>query len=278
MYETCIKYSKLYRSKYSSTTGINRIDLRLNFLNSFKQYITLPILLDLYDNWLNGKLLEEDFVENVSYLETISFRLFLTGVEPAKFYKNNFKLSEIDYTNPTLAFKKLLNHKYISSDEKFIKDLENLDIEYSTKHSSVCVNHLLRIENEHHPNEIITSSMVSIEHRLPQTIKGTEWENELGDNHEEIHEENVGKLGNLSIIHQKDNSACGNKGWRVKKPIYEQSHFYLNNDVTPLRRWNEEHITNRTGDLVEETLFILKKKEEHALTDLTNQSVLIGGK
>lgn len=278
MYEIFNRYSQLYKSKSSANTGINKVDISLNFLNSLKQHINLPIILDLYVAYLDEKLSKEDFIECINYIESISFRLWLSGVEAGKFYKNNFKLTELDYNNPIYSFEKLLNHKHVLSDSLFIENLKGLGIEYSTKHSSICVNHLLRIENEHHPNEIITSPMVSIEHRLPQTIKGTEWEQELGKNSEEIHMRHVGKLGNLSIINQSDNSRCGNNGWLIKKPIYIKSHYYLNRDVEPLNRWNEEHIVNRTDDIIYETMNFCKSKSDSKLSDVRNQSVLMEGK
>ena len=262
MCDTCMIYSKLYRSKYSASTGINEVDICLNFLNSMKQFITLPIILELYSNHLSGNISKENFIECIKYLESISFRLWLSGVEPAKFYKNNLKLSNIDYNNPTYVFKQLMNHKHVSSDEKFIKDLNEIGINYSTKTAPVCVNHLLRIENQHHPNEIVTSAQVSIEHRLPQNIENTEWEKEFGENKGELHERNLGKLGNISIIHQRDNSACKNNGWGIKKPIYENSHYYLNSDASELDNWTEKTIDDRTKEIVYESLMIFKRKSD----------------
>ena len=176
--------------------------------------------------------------------------------------KNNLKLSNIDYNNPTYVFKQLMNHKHVSSDEKFIKDLNEIGIDYSTKTAPVCVNHLLRIENQHHPNEIVTSAQVSIEHRLPQNIENTEWEKEFGENKGELHERNLGKLGNISIIHQRDNSACKNNGWGIKKPIYENSHYYLNSDASELDNWTEKTIDDRTKEIVYESLMIFKRKSD----------------
>ena len=88
----------------------------------------------------------------------------------------------------------------------------------------------------------------SIEHILPQTIAKVEYWNEKFDGTE--HEENIGRLGNLTLTTGSENSKLSNHDFETKKKIYKDSVWHINQEIANYNEWTIEMIDKRENDLI----------------------------
>ena len=92
----------------------------------------------------------------------------------------------------------------------------------------------------------LSDSHLQKEHIMPQTLSD-EWKAELGDNYEDIQQELVNTIGNITLI--RHNQELGNKSFEFKKDIYTNNAglqiaktMITNND-----HWNADTIKARTA-------------------------------
>lgn len=96
----------------------------------------------------------------------------------------------------------------------------------------------------------LNDKRLQVEHIMPQTLND-EWKNELGGNYQQIHDEYINNIGNLTLI--RHNQELGNNSFSDKKEVYE-NHAGMQiakNKIIDQDNWGEEQIKNRTKYLVE---------------------------
>ena len=106
-----------------------------------------------------------------------------------------------------------------------------------------------KLESEDNPAPVDFSKL-SIEHLMPQTATA-EWYSALGVD-KEVYEQNVHRLGNLTLAAKPDNSKMGNKVWEYKnKVLSTTSHLKINEKILEKEQWTINDIDNRTESLIE---------------------------
>jgi uncharacterized protein with ParB-like and HNH nuclease domain len=98
----------------------------------------------------------------------------------------------------------------------------------------------------------------SIEHILPQSLerngkKVPYWKERFNKN---AHEENLNKLGNLTLTTASENSKLSNKGFDEKRQILKDSDWKINQELGKNYVWDEKKIEKRGKELFE---FALKR-------------------
>lgn len=95
----------------------------------------------------------------------------------------------------------------------------------------------------------LNDKLLQIEHIMPQTLNDT-WKNELGENYQEIHDNYLNNIGNLTLI--RHNQELSNHSFRGKKEIYENNAGMqiAKNKITDQQNWGEEQIKNRAEYLI----------------------------
>lgn len=102
----------------------------------------------------------------------------------------------------------------------------------------------------HQNSAPVDLSALSVEHLMPQTAT-EEWLEEL-DTDVEIYQENLHRLGNLTLATKPDNSKMGNLKWEYKNEILKDTaHLTLNMEIIPIEKWNLDRIDERTKVLIE---------------------------
>ena len=103
---------------------------------------------------------------------------------------------------------------------------------------------------------------ITIEHIMPQSLTG-EWEEMLGENAHEIHDQYVNTIGNLTLTGY--NRELGAKSFRDKKSLYARhgsgTHLELNSYVLQQEQWTEAEITERARQLIERFIQIWPRPE-----------------
>lgn len=104
--------------------------------------------------------------------------------------------------------------------------------------SSIARYFLMKIENKLRPGHDIEST--SLEHILPQSPWDT-W----GLQRTEANENLIGRLGNLTLLAQTDNSTLGNSDFATKKIHYVAEGLKINQNVVSVDSWTEVEISAR---------------------------------
>ena len=98
-----------------------------------------------------------------------------------------------------------------------------------------------------------------IEHIMPQTLRD-EWYVELGEKAEDIHNEYVNTIGNLTLLPQSANRSLSNMSFNEKinriNVGYKYSDIRLSDDVIKCETWNETTIKKRSTKLAEKIIEI----------------------
>lgn len=156
-----------------------------------------------------------------------------------------------------------INNSFVDEDNTVDVILNNLD-DYQQDESIIKIalssydfskdlklaRYILRsIENEK-PGEKgyvpIDNRKVHVEHILPKSpLTFEEW-----GLTEDLHEEYLWKLGNLTLWLGSQNSGAGNCAFEVKKSIYGESDLKLTRSLSNLNEWNPEQINDRTEDII----------------------------
>ena len=94
-------------------------------------------------------------------------------------------------------------------------------------------------------------SALSIEHLMPQTSTAL-WLASLGCD-KETYEENINRLGNLTLASKPDNSRMSNHVWEYKnKVLAATSHLKMNIKLLEHDKWKIEDIEKRTDELIKD--------------------------
>jgi hypothetical protein len=83
---------------------------------------------------------------------------------------------------------------------------------------------------------------------MPQKLTAN-WEDMLGDNHEQIHKTWLHTLGNLTLT--GDNSGLSNKQFSDKVSLFKDSNVSLNKYFSDKNLWNKEEIEKRATYLAD---------------------------
>ncbi|RVY60708.1 DUF262 domain-containing protein [Helicobacter pylori] len=141
---------------------------------------------------------------------------------------------------------------------------------------------LERLEN-FDTKEPVNTQECTIEHIMPQTLN-LEWERDLGENFEAIHEKYLNTIGNLTLTGY--NEKYSNNSFQEKRDMekgFKQSPLRLNQSLKDLESFGEKEIEKRANDLVDwalkiwtypkldaETLEKYKPKKEKKVYDLSS--------
>lgn len=107
---------------------------------------------------------------------------------------------------------------------------------------------LRKLESENNPAPV-DFSCLSIEHLMPQTPTH-EWYEALKTD-SETYDENLHRLGNLTLAARSDNSKMRNKVWEYKNKILSStSHLKLNQEILKKQEWTLIDIDERTQSLI----------------------------
>ena len=222
-------------------------------------YSPAILIMKLRDLLESGKLGEETYKKMLSLLESYRIRLAVKGV-PVHweiFYKMTPLICEKEPLESLLnAMEKMQEEepKYkIPNDDKFRKKLKKVNF-YGGDYLSYdwCRPILYRLENYDRDIQSIPPEQYhQIEHIMPQTIEGTEWESVLGENHKDLHWKWCDRVGNLTLVPSINlNSILSNKSYEDKKKIAKNyteiaNRFQLNDSVWEEEKWTIDEIKKR---------------------------------
>ncbi|GAA7521881.1 DUF262 and DUF1524 domain-containing protein [Helicobacter pylori] len=256
----------------------------LSFLVDLERDVIYPLLLELYSDYSDGVLSEQDFIPIIYLIESYICRRAVCGLGTnvlnkifASFTK---KINKDQYLESIKAHFLSLE----TTKGKFPKDSEfkNLFITidfYNLKEKKYFFERLENFDT----NEPVNTQECTIEHIMPQKLT-EEWERDLGENFQAIHDKYLHTIGNLTLTGY--NQEYSNNSFQKKRDMekgFKQSPLKLNQSLKDSEPFGEEKIKKRANDLADwalkiwtypkldaETLEKYKPKKEKKVYDLSS--------
>ncbi|MFP6102816.1 DUF262 domain-containing protein [Helicobacter pylori] len=256
----------------------------LGFLVDLERDVIYPLLLELYSDYSDGVLSKADFIPIIYLTESYIFRRAVCGLGTnslnkifASFTK---KINKDQYLESIKAHFLSLE----TTKGKFPKDSEfkNLFITIDFYNLKEREYFLERLEN-FDTKEPVNTQECTTEHIMPKTLD-LEWERDLGENFQAIHDKYLHTIGNLTLTGY--NEKYSNNSFQEKRDMengFKQSPLKLNQSLKDLEVFGEEEIKKRANDLADwalkiwtypnldaETLEKYKPKKEKKAYDLSS--------
>lgn len=231
------------------------IELRDAFrdLRSLKADVAFPFLLELYDDYAQGRFRREDFVEAIRLVEAYLLRRTVCSIPSnshnrifAGFQKALRKNHYIDSIRT--LFLELPSNRRFPNDEEFKVALIHRDL-YNLR---VCLYILRRLEN-YEKQELINVEALTIEHIMPQNENlSTVWQEALGPDWQAVQKTWLHTLGNLTLTGY--NALLSDRPFMEKRETvggFNDSPVTLNKSLRSLEAWNEHTIRKRAECLAD---------------------------
>lgn len=240
--------------KKEDNKGLNKA---LSFLVDLEMDVVYPLLLELYSDYSDGVLSDKDFISIINLIESCLFRRAVCGIPSSglnKFFASFTKKIQKDQYLESIKAHFLSLEKTTG---KFPKDSEFRDsfITIDFYHFKKIKYFLERLE-KFDTEEPVDTQKCNTEHIMPQTLT-PEWQKDLGENFEAIHEKYLHTIGNLTLTGY--NSKYSNKPFKEKKDMengFKQSPLRLNQSLKDLEVFGEKEIEERANDLADWALKI----------------------
>ncbi|WRG14966.1 DUF262 and DUF1524 domain-containing protein [Helicobacter pylori] len=233
----------------------------LGFLVDLEMDVIYPLLLELYSDYSDGVLSKQDFIPIIYLIESYIFRRAVCGIPSNGF--NKFFPSFTKKIDKKQYLKSVEEHfGSLTGNQKFPNDFEFKD-SFITKElygrnetkKKRTRYFLERLEN-FNTNEPVNTQECTIEHIMPQTLE-EEWERDLGENFQAIHDKYLHTIGNLTLTGY--NQEYSNKPFQEKRDMekgFKQSPLKLNQSLKDLEVFGEKEIEKRANDLADFALKI----------------------
>ncbi len=258
------KYVKYYnRLLNNQNEPDHQIRKQLKHIDRLEINVSFPFLLQVYDDYSNGIINKQEFIEVLSLIESYVWRRFIAGVPTNALNKIFMRLyedvDENDYLN-SLA-KSLVKKK---SSQRFPKNgevlasLKERDV-YSiqSKNRTFLLERLENFQNNE-PVKIEDNSNITIEHIFPQNPE-QKWRFNLPkEDYQKLSEVYLHTLANLTL--SGNNGSLGNKTFDFKRDLpkkgYKDSRLYLNRYLASLENWGIKELEQRFDILAQRFLKI----------------------
>ncbi|MGL2488836.1 GmrSD restriction endonuclease domain-containing protein [Helicobacter pylori] len=255
----------------------------LSFLVDLEMDVIYPLLLELYSDYKDGVLSKQDFIPIIYLTESYIFRRAVCGLGTNSLNKVfpfvTKKINKDQYLESIkVHFGYLTEKQRFPNNDEFKEHFITIDFYHFQKREYF----LERLENFEREERVYTHEYTT-EHIMPQTLD-LEWERDLGENFQAIHEKYLHTIGNLTLTGY--NKEYNNKPFKEKRDMekgFKQSPLKLNQSLKDLESFGEKEIEKRANDLADwalkiwtypnldaETLEKYKPKKEKKAYDLSS--------
>ncbi|GAA8907255.1 DUF262 and DUF1524 domain-containing protein [Helicobacter pylori] len=255
----------------------------LGFLVDLEMDVIYPLLLELYSDYSDGVLSKDDFRRSIALIESYICRRAVCGLGTNSLNKvfppftKHIQKDEY-FKSLEVHFGSLTEKQRFPNNDEFKKLFITIDF-YKFKKREYFFE---RLENFDRKERVYTHEYTA-EHIMPQKLT-EEWEKDLGENFQEIHNKYLHTIGNLTLTGYNDKYS--NKSFQEKQGMekgFKDSPLRLNQSLRDLKSFGEEEIKKRANDLVDwalkiwtypnldaETLEKYKSKKEKKVYDLSS--------
>lgn len=245
------KFSEYYVNMVLTKEPDKDLNKAFKSISKLKVDVSYPFLLPVYDDYASGRILKEEFLTVIHYVENYVFRRAICGIPTnslnktfATLYKSFPKTNYVEGLEASLQL--MDGYKRFPADAEFEKEITIKDL-YNFRSRNYLLNKLENFNRK----ESVNVDEYTIEHILPQNPDlSPVWKAMLGENWKQVQETYLHTLGNLTLTGY--NSELSDRPFTEKKAIeggFDQSPIKLNAYLQKVNEWNEENIKTRAGQL-----------------------------
>ncbi|GAA6841577.1 hypothetical protein HpHNI32_04420 [Helicobacter pylori] len=228
----------------------------LSFLVDLEWDVIYPLLLELYSDYSDGVLSKDDFRCSIALIESYICRRAVCGLGTNslnKIFPSFTKhIQKDEYFESLKAhFGSLTEKQRFPNNDEFKDRFITIDF-YRFKKNRYFFE---RLEN-FNTKEPVNTKECTIEHIMPQKLT-EEWERDLGENFQAIHDKYLHTIGNLTLTGY--NQEYSNRSFQEKQGMeggFKDSPLRLNQGLRDLEPFGEEKIKKRANDLADLALKI----------------------
>ncbi|GAA9699858.1 DUF262 and DUF1524 domain-containing protein [Helicobacter pylori] len=230
----------------------------LSFLVDLEMDVVYPLLLELYSDYKDGVLSKQDFIPIIDLTESYICRRAVCGLgtnslnKVFPFVTKKINKNKDQYLESIkVHFGYLTEKQRFPNNDEFKEHFITIDFYHFQKREYF----LERLENFERKERVYAHEYTT-EHIMPQTLE-EEWERDLGENFQAIHDKYLHTIGNLTLTGY--NKEYNNKPFKEKRDMekgFKQSPLRLNQGLRDLEVFGEEQIKKRANDLADWTLKI----------------------
>ncbi len=250
------KYCKYFCRIVFKKEADKDLNKALGFLVDLKMDVIYPLLLELYSDYSDEVLSKDDFRRSIALIESYICRRAVCGLGTNslnKVFPSFTKHIQKDEYFKSLEahFGSLTEKQRFPNNDEFKDCFITIDFYKFQKREYF----FERLENFDRKERVYTHEY-TIEHIMPQTLK-EEWERDLGENFQEIHDKYLHTIGNLTWTGY--NSEYRNNSFQEKRGMekgFKDSPLRLNQGLRDLKSFGEEEIKKRANDLADLALKI----------------------
>ncbi|GAA6986178.1 DUF262 and DUF1524 domain-containing protein [Helicobacter pylori] len=238
----------------------------LGFLVDLEMDVIYPLLLELYSDYSDGVLSKDDFRRSIALIESYICRRTVCGLGTNSLNKvfpsfTRYIQKDEYFRSLKVHFGYLTEKQRFPNNDEFKKLFITIDF-YKFKKREYFFERLENFDRK----ERVYASEYTIEHIMPQKLT-EEWERDLGENFQEIHDKYLHTIGNLTLTGY--NPEYSNKSFQEKRGMeggFKDSPLRLNQGLRDLESFGEEEIKKRANDLAVLALKIWTYPEPDAET------------
>ncbi|OPG25496.1 DUF262 and DUF1524 domain-containing protein [Helicobacter pylori] len=233
----------------------------LGFLVDLEMDVIYPLLLELYSDYRDGVLSEQDFIPIIYLTESYICRRAVCGIPSNglnKFFPSfTKKIDKKQYLKSVEEhFGSLTGNQKFPNDFEFKDSFITKELYGRNKTKKKKTRYFLeRLEN-FDTKEPVNTKECTIEHIMPQTLT-EEWQRDLGGNFQAIHDKYLHTIGNLTLTGY--NEKYSNNSFQEKRDMekgFKQSPLRLNQSLKDLESFGGKEIEKRANDLADWALKI----------------------
>lgn len=248
--EDIFRFGKCFVEMLYCCSPTAELNVVFSDMSKLKMDVQLPFLMLVYNDFKNEKLPLEDFICILHMTEAYIVRRAICEI-PTNSLNKTFitmkrSINYSDYLNSVkMAFIKLDSYKEFPNDQKFKENFLEKNV-YKMRIANYL---LVKLEN-HDNKEPIPFEGFTIEHIMPQNKDlNPEWKSALGEDWEEIHNNYLHRIGNLTLT--KYNTEMSDKPFSEKLDVFKESATHiLNKSVVNQTTWNKRTMDERAEILI----------------------------
>lgn len=247
-------YDHFLRPEKEINLSLRSCLINLNLLEMMTGY---PLLLAMFDAKSKGQINENNLIEGLKILENYMVRRYLAG-EPSNYLNKAFPTvwKDIDTSDFTSTLKLALLEKKYPGDYRIKQSVHNRRLYDKSTPTRAKTTFLFEAINMYISKKknmgafTMLDDTPTIEHIMPQTLN-SQWKSELGKNFEQVYDQYLDTLGNLTIVTSEWNARLSNSAFSEKRSILSNHGLILNSEYfgNGISQWNESEIIKRSDFL-----------------------------
>ena len=261
LFEELLEYSKIYEYLFNSSLSGKKAKLNTALTDFRKINSDLPMsaIMEFCRLYKNDKISEDTLGEVIAAINAYLLRRSICDMNSqniSKLFpsvlKKVIEKCDGDYTNIVqILNQEMVGNNAVTSGSFMPTDKQMHEFLHT---ASVYKRPALRIildrmELENNPAPVDLSAL-SVEHLMPQT-PSDEWLSELQTDFE-TYQNNIHRIGNLTLATKPDNSKMGNATWDYKNEVLKDTaHLTLNMELLDIDHWDLQHIEDRSREMID---------------------------